>query len=344
MRNTFTKLLVLSFLAISLSAYSQNIMWFKANVEKEEFMNARWSCAQIENSPQKIDACVKQKGWQIINKDRMEKATEECRKTSKVNDDIYFDCMKNQGFDVETRLQHESRSYRLETAKLCGKNEYQEIFKKTNCNDSSPSVEQLTDEAKINQFEKTALLNYMKERAELQKKLTSMYRSVGGTLVKKYADYLDTTNYPAEEVLNLDLYKGKVTWGDYNQGRKVLMTQYIALQKKSYEEYREDLITKSKESNEKVAKFIENKQITNQQKQQQENENRQRDGNANATANRESQCQFVRSQEYFKPVAGGFIQSMQNAESAFNNCMAGIPRITTNCSRDAFGQVNCVSQ
>ena len=62
------------------------------------------------------------------------------------------------------------------------------------------------------------------------------------------------------------------------------------------------------------------------------------------TSNRESQCQFIKAQEYFRPATGGFFQSAQNAESAYQNCIAGIPQITTTCTRDAFGNVNCNSR
>ena len=60
--------------------------------------------------------------------------------------------------------------------------------------------------------------------------------------------------------------------------------------------------------------------------------------------NRESKCLFVKSQEYLRPVLGGFFQSMQNANNAYDNCMAGIPQIITTCSKDGLGTISCASR
>jgi hypothetical protein len=61
-------------------------------------------------------------------------------------------------------------------------------------------------------------------------------------------------------------------------------------------------------------------------------------------ANRKSRCRFVQSQEYLRPALGGFFESMNRANSAFDNCMAGIPQINTTCTKDAFGNINCTSR
>lgn len=59
--------------------------------------------------------------------------------------------------------------------------------------------------------------------------------------------------------------------------------------------------------------------------------------------NRASQCQFVRAQEYSRPGLN-FATAAQNAEGAYNNCMAGVPQIQTTCTRDFFGNMNCTSR
>jgi hypothetical protein len=61
-------------------------------------------------------------------------------------------------------------------------------------------------------------------------------------------------------------------------------------------------------------------------------------------ANRESKCAFVKSQEYLRPALGGFFESMNRANSAYDNCMAGVPQINTSCTKDGFGNVNCTSR
>lgn len=61
-------------------------------------------------------------------------------------------------------------------------------------------------------------------------------------------------------------------------------------------------------------------------------------------ANRESKCQMLKAQEYLRPVMGGFVESMQNANSVYDNCMAGVPQINTSCSKDGLGNINCTSR
>ena len=65
---------------------------------------------------------------------------------------------------------------------------------------------------------------------------------------------------------------------------------------------------------------------------------------ANANDALISKCQFVKASEYLKPTLGGFFESMQRANSAYENCMNGVPTINTTCSKDAFGNINCNSR
>jgi len=58
----------------------------------------------------------------------------------------------------------------------------------------------------------------------------------------------------------------------------------------------------------------------------------------------ESKCAFVKAQEYARPNLGGFIESMNRANSAYDNCMNGVPQLNTTCTQDGFGSVNCVSR
>ena len=61
-------------------------------------------------------------------------------------------------------------------------------------------------------------------------------------------------------------------------------------------------------------------------------------------ANRESKCRMIQSAEYAKPALGGFFESMNRANSAYDNCMEGLPQINTTCSKDVFGNINCTSR
>jgi hypothetical protein len=88
--------------------------------------------------------------------------------------------------------------------------------------------------------------------------------------------------------------------------------------------------------------------IDNQNRQiaaQQELLRQQHQNAQNARQNRESQCRFVQSAEYLKPTTtGNFFESAIRANSAFENCMNGVPTINTTCTRDGFGNINCTSR
>jgi hypothetical protein len=47
-------------------------------------------------------------------------------------------------------------------------------------------------------------------------------RKYGGPKGAKVANYSETVYIPKLEKLNLDLYNGKINWGEYNQKRKEL--------------------------------------------------------------------------------------------------------------------------
>jgi len=110
------------------------------------------------------------------------------------------------------------------------------------------------------------------------------------------------------------------------------------------DDWNAEIENKTKKNNENYALMTKGQVANEQQRAQQELVRKQNEAAANAVANRESQCRFAQSAEYLKFAPGGFFQSMQNANSVFENCMAGIPRQVTTCNKDVMGQVNCVTQ
>lgn len=61
-------------------------------------------------------------------------------------------------------------------------------------------------------------------------------------------------------------------------------------------------------------------------------------------SNRESKCGFIKSQEYFRPTQDSFFEVVNRANSAYDNCMAGVPQINTTCTKDFYGKINCTSR
>ena len=61
-------------------------------------------------------------------------------------------------------------------------------------------------------------------------------------------------------------------------------------------------------------------------------------------SNRESKCGFIKSQEYLRPTQDSFFEIVNRANSAYDNCMAGVPQINTTCTKDFYGKINCTSR
>ncbi len=60
-----------------------------------------------------------------------------------------------------------------------------------------------------------------------------MHAHVVADADKRWTDYLDATQ-PEIEKINLDLYKGVITWGEYNQLRKDLHAKMMAEQRRIF--------------------------------------------------------------------------------------------------------------
>jgi len=341
-----TILIFLAMIFISSAAQCENII-FRQNSNREDLSLEMARCLVSATNTATYNDCMRDKGWILVEKNRIDDAIGFCKEKSKTNGvsdgKVYFQCMKNENFDIETKTQRDGRAIGEEAKNLCSEIEYKEIYKKTTCSSSNLTLEQLTDNTKIDEIQKIQLFNLIKERALINSKLIENYKQ-GGKVDRRIGDYVSLVYYPAAEALRIDLYKGKLSWGDFNQNMKNLTLQFQAEQKKYNDELTLEIELRSKENKERYTKLIEGQRVTEQQKSQREIEAKQREANANAQSSRESQCRFRQAAEYMKPVPGGFFQSMQNANSVFDNCMAGVPQMNTTCSKDYTGQINCVTQ
>jgi len=335
------KITVLSILLLFTIVSSAGTFYFKPGVEREEFPNDVEKCLVQAKTTSEYGACMGSKGWLIKDNDTYNNAVQECRKNNGGN---YFDCLKNAGFDTQTKFMKDYQPILTEFRTLCDKSEYADLFKKMRCYSNQIKTEDMVDNSKINEVEKVQLLAYMKELAESRKKFVAAHRATGVKYYQKKADYFAYVLYPAEENLSIELYKQRINWGDYNQARKKISTDSQYEQKKMTDDWNAEIENKTKKNNENYALMTKGQVANEQQRAQQELVRKQNEAAANAVANRESQCRFAQSAEYLKFAPGGFFQSMQNANSVFENCMAGIPRQVTTCNKDVMGQVNCVTQ
>ena len=111
------------------------------------------------------------------------------------------------------------------TKAICAKADFAAIAAKTPCNAADITFEQMADSSKLNATQKKNFLKFRTEVAEVNKEMREYVRNnIVADSDRQWADYLDSTSSSIDGY-NLDLYGGKVTWGEYNKTRKDLVAK-----------------------------------------------------------------------------------------------------------------------
>ncbi len=101
-------------------------------------------------------------------------------------------------------------------------------YAKTGCKPNEITFDQQLDKAKISASEKMVLKDlYLKLQALSREAATNM-RTYYGAKGVKGADLAEGKMIPQSDKNNLDLYSGKITWGEYNTRRKEIYDSYMA--------------------------------------------------------------------------------------------------------------------
>lgn len=173
--------------------------------------------------------------------------------TNRARENFFSNCMQSRGWTLHSaesfatmRAQNNDRVAQYEAAmqsighevqQICSSQEYSSYFAKTSCKASELSLSQLSDPSKATKREKEAisgvdvvLVKITKERAEASRKF--MYP----TDLASDVSALETKVGESFQKLRLDLYNSKITWGQFNTGRKNLSIraddEYKAILKK----------------------------------------------------------------------------------------------------------------
>lgn len=107
---------------------------------------------------------------------------------------------------------------------ICQNEEFASVFAKSPCKAEDLTFEHLTENTKITELQKASMLKLRKAiEVNLKFRLT-LFRTYGGPKGNRGMDYMESTVIPNTEKNLLDLYNSKITWGEYNQQRKAIMT------------------------------------------------------------------------------------------------------------------------
>lgn len=202
-------------LSLTLTACAPSGAWVKPGASQNDFSRDKYSCTQ--QAQQRVSsAYVGVYGGSASN-------------NVITNPDIYNSCMNSNGWylrskkDTQRQLQAKAQVEQniKESNDSCNKEEYKIIFAKTACRSDDLTLEQLSDPTKISPEDKPLFMGYYSYFSARYKRVVAAYRSAGDPVGLELANLGDRT-YSKLEKNSLDLYEGKVSWGEYNKAKKEL--------------------------------------------------------------------------------------------------------------------------
>jgi hypothetical protein len=108
---------------------------------------------------------------------------------------------------------------RAEQKGMCSNPAFQPYYAKSPCSTNDLALSSMSDKSKITTAEKVALEAAASTFDKLNFEANNIIRQ-GNAADKAYVRYVEQTLNPAGTKNRLDLFEGKITWGDYNKRRK----------------------------------------------------------------------------------------------------------------------------
>lgn len=230
MKNNFIAIVLLALLG----GCANNNVWVKDGAGSNEFESDKYTCMQQSQQHQGT-AAVNAYGGAAQN-------------GQVTNWNLYNNCMQARGWRSENKEAYQASAQKKQSAfeqqkteylaqmkvfgdrqkAVCAKQEYTVLLSKTPCYGKDITFEQIADGTKISAELKPVLVKYRTEIDAISKETDEYgHAHVVSTPDKQWFDYLDSIQ-PDIEKYNLDLYKGSITWGEYNQLRKDLTAKVMA--------------------------------------------------------------------------------------------------------------------
>lgn len=136
------------------------------------------------------------------------------------------DCLRKLGYSQSKptnsrmdRLTEERKEIDKIGRENCAKPELKEYYSKTACFSIDITLEQMADGTKITNIQKPILLKARGIADDLTNSDLKLLKEFGGNNGNKLAAIYESLK-PQSEKNTLDLYNGKITWGEYNRRRK----------------------------------------------------------------------------------------------------------------------------
>ena len=205
-----TKLLIvgITLLLLNSCATQPQSVWYKSGSSAQEFEMEKGQCnaqafslangnlyqiAIIQNQ------CLQGKGWYLVD--------------------------PNQIANANNALTTERNNNKKLVESICANAEFAPIYAKTACFSSNIEFKHMTDETKITAPQKAVFVKWREAIDSSIQQAANNESRLNGNAGKKLANYLLTTYKIENDKNNLDLYSGKITWGQYNSKRKEIQSK-----------------------------------------------------------------------------------------------------------------------
>lgn len=205
--------IVVPLLVVGCATQPQSV-WFKNGASQQEFEIDKGQCnaqafAVAGGNMYQIaivqNQCLKGKGWQLVNPNQIANA----------NNQLFEEREKNKQANEER----------------CANIEFSSIYAKTPCLATQIEFRHMTNEEKITNEQKVVFVKWREAIDISNQQIVDTELRYNGSIGKKYGNYYLATMKPENDKNNLDLYNGKITWGQYNSRRKEIYSKLIDFMK-----------------------------------------------------------------------------------------------------------------
>ena len=131
---------------------------------------------------------------------------------------------------AQVNRQEELDRLKQKTEDRCASPEFKLYYEKTPCLATQINFQYVSDTSKITQAQKKDFLKVRAAIDESQKQRNQLDRE---TRFGWVADVVEQFSIPPNDANNLDLYNGKITWGEYNTKRRDIANDFMAELKKA---------------------------------------------------------------------------------------------------------------
>jgi len=165
----------------------------------------------VTNNPL-FSACMNSKGWAWINRNSVPGSN-----GSPTQQQVSIQTSKNNAEAVNNQM-----------TSLCSAPEYALYYAKSPCTTNVVSMAMMSDKSKITEAEKEALDALSQARDKLFLEWSDIASKTGNAKDQQIVTYRNNVLLPAAQQNSLELYEGKITWGQYNLRRKEINDAYTA--------------------------------------------------------------------------------------------------------------------